>query len=56
VILAVNGETVTSASEAWSLLQGLRVEQDCEFEVIRRGKRQLLKFQVAERPVDPGWN
>ena len=56
VILAVNGETVTSASEAWSLLQGLRVEQDCEFEVIRRGKRQLLKFQVAERPVDAGWN
>jgi serine protease Do len=56
VILAVNGETVTSASEAWSLLQGLRVEQDCEFEVIHRGKRQLLKFQVAERPVDPGWN
>ena len=56
VILAVNGESVTSAMEAWSLLQGLRVEQECEFEVVRRGKRQTLELRVAERPVGPSWN
>ena len=56
LILSVNGEAVTSASEAWSLLQGLRVDQECEFEVVRRGKRQTLKFQVVERPIGPGWN
>ena len=56
VILAVNGESVASATEAWSLLQGLRVDQECEFEVVRRGKRQTLTFRVSERPGGPGWN
>ena len=56
VILAINGESVTSATEAWSLLQGLRVEQQCELEVVRRGKRQTLMLSIAERPGGPGWN
>ncbi len=56
VILSVNGEAAATATETWSLLQGLRVDQECEFEVVRRGKRQLLKFSVAERPGGTGWN
>lgn len=56
VILSVNGESVTSATEAWSLMQGLRVGQQCEVKVVRRGKRHALRFQVAEQPASPGWN
>lgn len=56
VILSVNGEPISTESEAWSLLQGLRVDEECEFEVVRSGKRQTLRFRVTERPGGPGWN
>jgi serine protease Do len=56
VLLSINGEAVASAIEAWSLLQGLRVDQECSFEVVRSGKRQSLNFRVAEQPGGPGWN
>jgi serine protease Do len=56
VILSMNGGRVATAIEAWRLLQSLRVEQECVFEVIRRGKRKTVKFQVVERPGGTGWN
>ncbi len=56
VILSMNGGGVATAIEAWRLLQSLRVEQECVFEVIRRGKRKTVKFQVVERPGGTGWN
>lgn len=56
VILAVNGDPVASADAAWSLLQGLRVDEECELSIVRRGKEQSLTFRLSERPGGPGWN
>ena len=56
VILAVNGETTVSAAAAWSLLRGLRVDEECTIDVVRNGKRQRLSFRVEEYPSGSRWN
>ncbi len=56
VIVAVNGETVASASEAWSVLRELRVDQACSLDIIRRGEPQTIEFRIQERPKATRWN
>jgi S1-C subfamily serine protease len=56
VIVAIDGEPVSSATEAWSLLRGLRVEQLCILEIIRSGEEHRIEFRVQERPQGIRWN
>jgi S1-C subfamily serine protease len=56
VIVDINGEAIGSASEAWSVLRGLRVDQDCSLDIIRGGQPLTIEFRIQERPEGTRWN
>ena len=56
VIVDINGEAIGSASEAWSVLRGLRVDQDCSLDIIRGGQPLTIEFRIQERPKGTRWN
>ena len=49
VIVAINGEPVRSADEAWGILRGLAVGGACQLEVVRAGERRQVSFDPAEQ-------
>ncbi|MCY3737313.1 MAG: trypsin-like peptidase domain-containing protein [Gemmatimonadaceae bacterium] len=56
VIVGINGEAVGSASEARSVLGGLRVDQTCALEIIRSNEPRTIEFRIRERPKVTEWN
>ena len=56
VIVAVNGEAVGSAPEAWSVLRELRVDESCALNIIRSGEPRTIEFRIQERPEGTRWN
>ena len=56
VIVGINGEAVGSASEAWSMLGGLRVDQGCALDIVRGNEPRTVEFRIQELPMRTRWN
>ena len=56
VITGINGEAVRSTKEAWSVLGGLRVDQTCALDILRRKEPRTIEFTIQERPKGTRWN
>ena len=50
VIVGINGEKVRSKEEATAILQGFRVDDLCNLNIVRDGKPQQLQMRLAEWP------
>ena len=52
IILAVNGEKITTSRQLTSIIAKIPVDESAKIKVLRNGKEETLKVKIAKRPEE----